>query len=135
MIAITVELDPELDVTTSKTVIDREERYQNNWDQLLDFFQMCVDQQLCLNLCKIEPATDPDGWRVVTTYFATDHERADQFIAVFTDMSADFSISKLFSEANHQITITKKSVDFDLEHSTVLLIDRDQRLIWGVPEF
>jgi hypothetical protein len=134
MIAITVKLDPEFDVTPISHEVDRDERFQNNWDQVVDFFQMCVDQQLCVNLCKIESEPDPSGWYVVTTYFATDHERADQFIAVFTDMSADFSISKLFSEISQRLIITKKPVDFDLENSTALLVDSEQRILWGTYE-
>lgn len=134
MIAITIQLDPEFDVTPILNKLDLEERFQDNRDQLLDFFQMCVDQQLCINLCKVEQDTDPSGWYIVTTYFATDHERADQFIAVFTDMSADFSISKLFSEISHRLIITKKPVDFDLENSTALLVDSEQRILWGTYE-
>ena len=134
MIAITIQLDPEFDVTPVSSKVDRDLIFDQNFDQMIDFFQMCVDQQLCLNLCKVEPDPTPEGWYVVTTYFATDHERADQFIAVFTDMSADFSISKLWSEISHRFIITKKPVDFDLENSTALLVDSEQRILWGTYE-
>ena len=131
MIAITIQLDPEFDVTPVSTEVDREERFQNNWDQLLDFFQMCVDQQLCLNLCRIESEPDPSGWHVATTYFAVDDAQADKFIEAFTDMSADFSISKLWNEISHQLIVTKTPVDVDLGDSVIYLVDREFRTIWG----
>jgi hypothetical protein len=129
MIAITVQMDTEFEFTEEHVIV-RNTKCNNNYESLSAFFQQCVDQQLVLNTCKLD--TDPkDVFHLITTYFAVDHDRADKFITAFSDMSAEFSIMKFWSELSHQLTVTKTEIDFTLEDDLLPLVDPEQQLIWG----
>jgi len=94
------------------------------------FFQQCVDQQLVLNTCKLH--TNPeDMYHCTTTYFAVDHTQADKFITAFSDMSAEFSIMKFWSELSHQLTVIKTEIDFTQETDLLPLVDPEQQILWG----
>jgi hypothetical protein len=129
MIAITVQMDTEFEFTEGHVIV-RNVRLNDNYEPLSEFFQQCVDQQLVLNTCKLH--TNPeDMFHTITTYFAVDHARADQFITAFSDMSAEFSIMKFWSELSHRLTVSKAQIDFTQENDLLPLVDREQKIIWG----
>lgn len=129
MIAITVQMDTEFEFTEGHVIV-RNVRCNDNYEPLSAFFQQCVDQQLVLNTCKLH--TNPeDMYHCTTTYFAVNHTQADKFITAFSDMSAEFSIMKFWSELSHQLTVTKTEIDFTQETDLLPLVDPEQQILWG----
>ena len=129
MIAITVQMDTEFEFTDGHVIV-RNVRLNDNYEPLSAFFQQCVDQQLVLNTCKLHTNLE-DMFHCITTYFAVDHVQADKFITAFSDMSAEFSIMKFWSELSHELTVTKTEIDFTLEEDLLPLVDCEQRILWG----
>lgn len=129
MIAITVQMDTEFEFTEGHVIV-RNVRVNDNYEPLSAFFQQCVDQQLVLNTCQLH--TNPeDMYHTITTYFAVDHTQADKFITAFSDMSAEFSIMKFWSELSHKLTISKAQIDFTSVDDLLPLVDLEQKIIWG----
>jgi len=129
MIAITVQMDTEFEFTEGHVIV-RNVRLNDNYEPLSAFFQQCVDQQLVLNTCQLQ--TNPeDMYHTITTYFAVDHTQADKFITTFSDMSAEFSVMKFWSELSHRLSVTKTEIDFSLVDDILPLVDLHQQIIWG----
>jgi hypothetical protein len=129
MIAIAVQMDTEFEFTQGHVIV-RNVRVNDNYEPLSAFFQQCIDQQLVLNTCQLR--TNPeDMFHTITTYFAVDHEKADKFITMFSDMSVEFSIMKFWSELSHRLSITKTEIDFNSVEDLLPLVDQEQRIMWG----
>ena len=125
MIAIDVAMTPK----NIADIIDRDILIQMivpSYQHIYDFFKNCIDQNVLLNVAAVseEPSV------TVTTYFATTIENAQAFEQVFSDMSAEFSIKKFWSQHDFDISISHNEIDFDTVDDTFELIG-PQGEIWG----
>jgi hypothetical protein len=66
----------------------------------------------------------------ITRYFATTIENAQTFQNAFADMSAEFSMKKMWDEVGFDISFEQHEVDFDKELGVMDLISSDGR-IWA----
>jgi hypothetical protein len=125
MIAIDVAMTPK----NIADIIDRDIIIQMivpSYQHIYDFFKNCIDQNVLLNVAAVseEPSVN------VTTYFATTIENAQAFEQVFSDMSAEFSIKKFWSQHDFDISISHHEIDFDTVDDTFELIG-PRGEIWG----
>ena len=97
--------------------------------QIYDLLKNCIDQQFILNTVWMGVANDSS--KQVARYFATTPENAQAFLNVFLDMSADFSIKKMWSQIGVHIVANQYEIDFDLVEDNFDLISEDGK-IWGV---
>jgi len=105
-----------------------------NSQMIENFFKNCIDQQLILNTIWLgmpvnESEMIPSNY--VTRYFSTTPENAQAFLDVFLDMSADFSIKKMWSQYGLRVLINQYEIDFDLVEDNFDLISEDGK-IWGI---
>ena len=106
--------------------------------QIRDFFLKYVNENVILNQCRVDDhriLTEPGGTDKISTltrYFATSEENANIFAQAFSDVSAEFSIKKMWEQHGYVISITQSEIDFDAEGYTTDLVDLvDQTIIWG----
>ena len=96
---------------------------RESYHKIYNFFQTCVEQNLVINatMCISD---------LETRYFATTIEDAQAFQSAFTDMSADFSMKKMWTENGFDISIEQHEVNFDDEFDVIELINPIGQ-IWG----
>ena len=111
------------------------EHVDANYAKVFSFFEQCVNQELVLNF--IDKARD--GETDITSYFSLSKENAQIFEQRFQDLSAEFSMRKLWNEKGFETSITIKEVEFNLTedpNNTIqrlgTLIDKDEKTIWGI---
>jgi hypothetical protein len=135
MIAIEVTMIPTNDQ------IDNSLEYQadfvnSNCDEIFAFFRSCVDQGLVLNFIDNVQESNTD----ITTYYSISMENAQAFERKFQDLSAEFSIRKLWNQAGLETSFSMKEIDFNyVEDPThpeafkkTVLVDEENSTIWGV---
>lgn len=135
----------QIDVTMTATneQIDNSLEYQadfinSNYNEVFAFFRRCVDQGLVLNF--IDNVQDADANTDVTTYYSISMENAQAFEQKFQDLSAEFSLRKMWSEAGFETSISMKEIDFNyVEDPThpeafkkTVLVDEENSTIWGI---
>jgi hypothetical protein len=117
MIAIDVTLslrdtEPTLVTGIDKSEWDRSEQMIPYYTQMRDFFQACIDQNLILNACigdvQVTTARYEKG-----RYFATTAEKAQEFVTKFCDMSAEFSMKKMWDQYGFDVSVEQHEIDFD----------------------
>jgi hypothetical protein len=92
-------------------------------ENIYNFFENCIDQNLVLNATyDIANETLTEN---KTRYFSTTVENAQAFQNAFTDMSADFSLKKMWDEHGFDISVEQHEVDFDKEYDVYDLISAD----------
>jgi hypothetical protein len=92
-------------------------------ENIYNFFENCIDQNLVLNATyDIMNDTQMEN---KTRYFSTTVENAQAFQNAFTDMSADFSMKKMWDEHGFDISVEQHEVDFDKEYDVYDLISAD----------
>ena len=94
---------------------------------IFDFFQNCIDQNLVLNATMDIP--NDTLIENTTRYYATTVENAQTFQNAFADMSAEFSMKKMWDEIGFDISFEQHEVDFDKEYNVNELINLDGH-IW-----
>lgn len=92
------------------------------------FFQSCIDQSIIINLSQHEEFDNYD----VTTYFSPDMEKAQLFQQKFQDLTAEFSMKKLWNQVGLDTSIAFRNVDFDALDLTFELINQNFSQIWGL---
>ena len=123
MIAIDVIATPR-DPNTASMDSFLEPSYQN----IYNFLKSCVDQNLILNVVVVDQRGLLE--ENITQYFATTTQLAQEFEQVFSDMSAEFSIKKFWSQHDFDISISHHEIDFDMVDDTFELIG-PRGEIWG----
>jgi hypothetical protein len=127
MIAIDVTMSKK-DKTPFDSLVDAKPLVSQSHKNIFDFFQNCIDQNLVLNAsCNISQDTKIND---ITRYFATTIENAQTFQNAFADMSAEFSMKKMWDEVGFDISFEQHEVDFDKELGVMDLISSDGR-IWA----
>jgi hypothetical protein len=127
MIAIDVTMSKK-DKTPFDSLVDAKPLISQSHKNIFDFFQNCIDQNLVLNAsCNISQDTQIND---ITRYFATTIENAQTFQNAFADMSAEFSMKKMWDEVGFDISFEQHEVDFDKELGVMDLISSDGR-IWA----
>ena len=127
MIAIDVTMSKK-DKTPFDSLVDAKPLVSQSHKNIFDFFQNCIDQNLVLNAsCNISQDTQIND---ITRYFATTIENAQAFQNAFADMSAEFSMKKMWDEVGFDISFEQHEVDFDKELGVMDLISSDGR-IWA----
>jgi hypothetical protein len=127
MIAIDVTMSKK-DKTPFNSLVDASPLISQSHKNIFDFFQNCIDQNLVLNAsCNISQDTQIND---ITRYFATTIENAQTFQNAFADMSAEFSMKKMWDEVGFDISFEQHEVDFDKELGVMDLISSDGR-IWA----
>jgi hypothetical protein len=97
-------------------------------ENIYNFFENCIVQNLVLNATSEtlnETLTENR-----TRYFSTTVDNAQAFQNAFTDMSADFSLKKMWDEHGFDISVEQHEVDFDNEYDVNDLISPDGT-IWS----
>jgi hypothetical protein len=92
-------------------------------ENIYNFFKNCIDQNLVLN-ATYDIANDALTENK-TRYFSTTVENAQAFQNAFTDMTADFSMKKMWDENGFDISVEQHEVDFDKEYDVYDLISAD----------
>ena len=140
-VTLTSDADPSSEIDTTFRPVPKAtapdeffEFLKPNSQKIENLFKNCIDQQLVLNTTWIGIPVDelvviPSNY--VTRYYATTPENAQAFLDVFLDMSADFSIKKMWSQYGLKILINQYEIDFDLVEDNFDLIGEDGK-IWGV---
>jgi hypothetical protein len=103
----------------------------DHFHDIFAFFENCVEQGLVINF--IDKAID--GATDITTYYSISLENARQFEAKFQDLSADFSMRKLWNEAGFDTSVAMKEIDFNptgASQNLGSLIDKEVKTIWGI---
>ncbi len=92
-------------------------------ENIYNFFKNCIDQNLVLNATYdiVNEALTENK----TRYFSSTVENAQAFQNAFTDMSADFSMKKMWDEHGFDIYVEQHEVDFDKEYDVYDLISPD----------
>jgi hypothetical protein len=130
MIAIDVNMSPTKE--HSDDILSLQLSWVNDhFHDIFSFFENCVDQGLVLNFIDkgIDGATD------ITTYYSISLENAQKFETKFQDLSADFSMRKLWNEAGFDTSISMKEIEFDpkeTSQSLGVLVDKEIKTIWGI---
>ena len=124
MIAIDVTMTPKTD-RESLTIEDSFPIAEQWYFDIHKFFKSCIDQNMILNITDDNPAQN------VTRYFATTIENAQMFQQAFSDMSAEFSMKKMWDQSGFDITFKQQEIEFDTIDSVVDLIGPYGE-IWGV---
>jgi hypothetical protein len=115
------------DKTPFDPLVDALPLVSQSHKNIFDFFQNCIDQNLVLNACRIIfKDIQIDN---TTRYFATTIENAQTFQNAFADMSAEFSMKKMWDEIGFDISFEQHEVDFDEELGVMDLISSNGR-IW-----
>ena len=127
MIAIDVTMSKK-DKTPFDSLVDAKPLVSQSHKNIFDFFQNCIDQNLVLNATYdiVNEALTENK----TRYFSTTVENAQSFQNAFTDMSADFSMKKMWDEHGFDISVEQHEIDFDTVGDSVELIG-SQGEIWG----
>jgi hypothetical protein len=103
-----------------------------NFNDVYSFFDSCVDQGLILNFVD----KTMDGETDITEYFSMTEQNAQLFESKFQDLSANFSMRKLWNEVGFDTTITLSETDFesipDPDDIRGILIDKELKTIWGI---
>lgn len=103
-----------------------------NFNDVYSFFDDCIDQGLILNFVDKTMDGDTD----ITAYFSMSEQNARLFETKFQDLSADFSMRKLWNKVGFDTTITLKDTEFasipDPDDIRGILIDKDLKTIWGI---
>lgn len=135
MIAITVSMIPINDQTNNS--LEYHADFVNaNVDKIIAFFKNCIDQDLVLNFIDNVQEANTD----ITTYYSISMENAQEFERKFQDLSAEFSLRKLWNEAGIEVSFSMKEIDFnyveDPTHSEALkkdvLLNEENSIIWGI---
>lgn len=96
---------------------------------IVAFFQNCIEQSIILNLVDYEQFYDHD----VTIYFSPDMEKAQLFEQKFQDLTAEFSMKKLWNQVGLDTSIAFREIDFDTLKSVTELINPDlSQMLWGI---
>ena len=99
-------------------------------DNVCNFFKNCIDQNIVLNAAvDIE---DLDLSKKTTRYFATTVENARAFQTAFEDMSAEFSMKKMWT--NHGFTdieFVQYEIDFEQQYDVYELVSANGN-IWSL---
>ena len=97
-------------------------------ENIYNFFKNCIDQNLVLNATYdiVNEALTENK----TRYFSSTVENAQAFQNAFTDMSADFSMKKMWDEHGFDISVEQHEIDFDKEYDVNDLINPDGN-IWS----
>ena len=122
-------------------VIMNTEKYQNissldvvhyileSYQNVHDFFQDCIDKNVVINAFEDIRTDTPNV--VITRYFATTVENAEFFQNAFADMSAEFSMKKMWNEQGFDISFEQHEVDFDQAYDVFDLINSDGE-VWSL---
>jgi hypothetical protein len=97
-------------------------------ENIYNFFENCINQNLVLNATY--DTSNDTHIENITRYYATTVENAQAFQNAFTDMSADFSMKKMWDEHGFDISVEQHEVDFDNEYDVNDLITADGN-IWS----
>jgi hypothetical protein len=97
-------------------------------DKVYDFFKNCIDKNLVINAIV---GTVDDLSKNKTRYFSTTIENAQAFQSAFEDMSAEFSIKKMWSQHGYTIEFEQHEINFDNEDGLCELISPDGD-IWSI---
>lgn len=93
---------------------DRTAQLQVYYHEIRNFMQECIDQNLILDACigdvSVTTARCDKG-----RYFSTTPEKAQQFVDKFCDMSAEFSMKKMWDQYGYDIVIEQSEIDFDTQ--------------------
>ena len=100
-----------------------------HWDLVADWFTECINQNLILNLCVVDPTGEE--WPDITMYYAVDAESAQQFVDAWTDLDAEFSMGKLWNMINFSQTISIKEIDFEQVWAETI-VNEDKSELWSV---
>ena len=100
-----------------------------HWDLVANWFTECIDQNLILNLCIVDPTGTE--WPDITIYYAVDAESAQQFVDKWTDPDAEFSMGKLWKMINFSQTIDIKEVDFEQVWAEAI-VNEDKSELWSI---
>ena len=97
--------------------------------EIYNFFKNCIDQQFILNTVCIEASEDQT--KSISRYFSTTSENAQAFLDLFLDMSAEFSIKKIWGQYGMKLSTTQSEIDFDFVEDNFDLIGENGE-IWSV---
>jgi len=93
---------------------DRTAQMQVYYHEIRNFMQQCIDQNLILDahLGNVSVTTARyDKCR----YFSTTAENAQQFVDKFCDMSAEFSMKKMWDQYEYDVSVEQSEIDFDTQ--------------------
>jgi hypothetical protein len=127
MIAIDVTM-----VTKNQEIFNVEEAMfvvTQSYENIHNFFKNCIDQNIILN-ATVNVLADND-FTNITRYFATTVENAQAFQTAFADMSAEFSMKKMWDENGFDISFEQYEINFDNEIEVSDLIGSNGE-IWDV---
>lgn len=99
------------------------------YTQISNFFKNCIDKNFILNTVNIN--TFGSQSQTITRYYATTSENAQAFQDAFTDMDAEFSMKKLWSQHGFTVSLQQSEIDFDLVEDNFDLVGHDGE-VWNV---
>ena len=93
---------------------DRTPQLKVYYYEILNFMQECIDQNLILNACigdvSVSSARYDRG-----RFFSTTSENAQTFADKFCDMTAEFSMKKMWDQYGYDTIIEQSEIDFDTQ--------------------
>ena len=93
---------------------DRTSQLEVYYTEIRNFMQECIDQNLILNACIGDTSVGSaryDRGR----YFSTTSENAQTFVDKFCDMTAEFSMKKMWDQYGYDVSIEQSEIDFDTQ--------------------
>jgi len=103
-----------------------------NYAEVSDFLQSCVDQNFIVNL--VNNIIDEQNNATITSYYSTTLENATLFEQKFQDLSAEFSMRKLWNSHEYETNVNIIDINdtqFQTAETTAV-VDLDQRELWGI---
>ena len=127
MFEVKVTLAPRL--TEASTTFNYVKDFLNqSYTDLFSFFKQCIDQNLVINLVKLEADSSVD-W---TNYYSTSLENAQAFQQAVEDMDAEFSLKKLWDSCGFDMHIVVTEINFDDVDEAFDLLNEHTGEIWSV---
>lgn len=108
----------------------------NQYAELIEFFNSCVDDGLVLNTVIPYPDVDTQDQPFTTRYYAINTTKATEFQERFMSDTAPFSVKQFWATHNYVIqTITQTQIVFEDEpaYQLVDLVNESNDLLWGTP--
>ena len=127
MFEVKVTLTPRL--TEASTTFNYVKDFLNqSYTDLFSFFKQCIDQNLVINLVKLEADSSVD-W---TNYYSTSLENAQAFQQAVEDMDAEFSLKKLWDSCGFDMHVVVTEINFDDVDDAFDLLNEHTGEIWSV---
>jgi len=126
MYEITIMMTPREEASALHLSSKGREHVVAHFDQVLNFWNECINENLVLNLCVV----DPDTWPDISTYYSISEETAQSFVDKFQNLEADFSMRKFWSLAHFDTEASIDTCDFENAWADPI-VNEDGTVLWS----